>query len=164
MTCFVGPTTRPKTTTMEKRVKLTLKLLRVLKAIKSTKQVYGALPTRSSSIQASQQPLRSRTTALADTYRFAVDAKSAWRHESRRATRASHGATRCMCLRHRLLLHMQRRSAHPTARSYRAPQEVDVKILIAKDTCGGDAFFHVIPQKGTDKAHYSVDAMVKDIS
>jgi hypothetical protein len=42
-------------------------------------------------------------------------------------------------------------------------EEVDVKILIAKDTRGRAAFAHVIPQKGIDEDHYSVDVMVKDI-
>ena len=42
-------------------------------------------------------------------------------------------------------------------------EEVDVKILIAKDTRGKAAFAHVIPQKGIDEDHYSVDVMVKDI-
>jgi len=42
-------------------------------------------------------------------------------------------------------------------------EEVDVKILIAKDTRGKAVFSHVIPQKGVDQDHYSVDVMVKDV-
>ena len=41
--------------------------------------------------------------------------------------------------------------------------EVDVKILIAKDTRGKAVFAHVIPQKGVDADHYSVDVLVKDV-
>ena len=42
-------------------------------------------------------------------------------------------------------------------------EEVDVKILIAKDTRGKAVFSHVIPQKGVDQDHYSVDVLVKDV-
>jgi hypothetical protein len=42
-------------------------------------------------------------------------------------------------------------------------EEVDVKILIAKDTRGRAVFSHVIPQKGVDQDHYSVDVLVKDV-
>ena len=42
-------------------------------------------------------------------------------------------------------------------------EEVDVKILIAKDTRGRAVFSHVIPQKGVDQGHYSVDVLVKDV-
>ena len=42
-------------------------------------------------------------------------------------------------------------------------EEVDVKILIAKDTRGKAVFSHVIPQKGVDQDDYSVDVMVKDV-
>ena len=38
-----------------------------------------------------------------------------------------------------------------------------MKILIVKDTRGKAVFSHVIPQKGVDQDHYSVDVMVKDI-
>lgn len=41
--------------------------------------------------------------------------------------------------------------------------EVGVKILIAKDTRGKAVFAHVIPQKGVDADHYSVDVLVKDV-
>ena len=42
-------------------------------------------------------------------------------------------------------------------------EDVDVKILIAKDTRGRAVFSHVIPQKGVDQDHYSVDVLVKDV-
>ena len=42
-------------------------------------------------------------------------------------------------------------------------EEVDVKLLIAKDTRGKGVFAHVIPQKGVDQDHYSVDVLVKDV-
>ena len=41
--------------------------------------------------------------------------------------------------------------------------EVAVKILIARDTRGKAAFAHVIPRKGVDEDHYSVDVLVKDV-
>jgi hypothetical protein len=42
-------------------------------------------------------------------------------------------------------------------------EEVDVKPLIANDTRGKGVFAHVIPQKGVDQDHYSVDVLVKDV-
>jgi hypothetical protein len=42
-------------------------------------------------------------------------------------------------------------------------EEVKMKILIAKDTRGKAVFSHVIPQKGVDQDHYSVDVLVKDV-
>jgi hypothetical protein len=42
-------------------------------------------------------------------------------------------------------------------------EEVSVKILVAKDTRGKAVFAHVIPQKGVDQDHYSVDVLVKDV-
>jgi hypothetical protein len=42
-------------------------------------------------------------------------------------------------------------------------EEVDVKLLIAKDARGKAVFAHVIPQKGVDQDHYSVDVLVKDV-
>ena len=41
--------------------------------------------------------------------------------------------------------------------------EENVKLLVAKDTRGKAIFAHVIPQKGVDQDHYSVDVLVKDI-
>ena len=37
-------------------------------------------------------------------------------------------------------------------------------ILVAKDSLGKAVFAHVVPQKGVDPAHYSVDALVQDIA
>ena len=42
-------------------------------------------------------------------------------------------------------------------------EEVKVKLLVAKDIRGKAVFAHVIPQKGVDQDHYSVDAPVKDV-
>ena len=46
----------------------------------------------------------------------------------------------------------------------RAGAKVSLTLLVAKDSLGKAAFAHVVPQKGVDPAHYSVDALVKDIA
>ena len=41
--------------------------------------------------------------------------------------------------------------------------DVDVTILVAKDTMTKAVFAHVVPQKGIDLEHYAVDVLVKDL-
>ena len=43
-------------------------------------------------------------------------------------------------------------------------EDVDVTILVAKDTMGKAVFAHVVPQKGIDLEHYAVDVLMKDIN
>jgi hypothetical protein len=40
---------------------------------------------------------------------------------------------------------------------------VDLTILVAKDLKGKAVFGHVVPQKGIDKDHFAVDALIKDL-
>ena len=42
-------------------------------------------------------------------------------------------------------------------------EEVDLTILIAKESMGKSVFAHVVPQKGVDRDHYSVDVLMKDL-
>ena len=42
--------------------------------------------------------------------------------------------------------------------------KVSLTLLVAKDSLGKAAFAHVGLQKGVDPAHYSVDALIKDIA
>ncbi len=42
-------------------------------------------------------------------------------------------------------------------------KDVDLKILVAKDSRGKATFMHVVPQKGVDQDHYAVDALVADV-
>ena len=39
----------------------------------------------------------------------------------------------------------------------------DLTILVAKDLKGKAVFGHVVPQKGIDKDHFAVDALIKDL-
>ena len=41
---------------------------------------------------------------------------------------------------------------------------MSLTLLVAKDSLGKAVFAHVVPQKGVDPAHYSVDALIKDIA
>ena len=43
-------------------------------------------------------------------------------------------------------------------------EDIDVTILVAKDTMGKAVFAHVVPQKGVDLEHYAVDVVMKDIN
>ena len=42
-------------------------------------------------------------------------------------------------------------------------EDVSVTILVAKESRGKSTFAHVVPQKGVDMDHYSVDLLMKDI-
>ena len=42
-------------------------------------------------------------------------------------------------------------------------EEVDVTILVAKDSLGKSLFGHVVPQKGIDQDHYAVDILLGDL-
>ena len=42
-------------------------------------------------------------------------------------------------------------------------EEVDLTILVAKDSLGKSVFGHVVPQKGVDQDHYAVDVLLADL-
>ena len=42
-------------------------------------------------------------------------------------------------------------------------EDVDVTILVAKESTGKSIFAHVVPQKGIDMDHYAVDLLLKDL-
>ena len=46
----------------------------------------------------------------------------------------------------------------------RSGTKVSLTLLVAKDSLGNAIFVHVVPPKGVDPAHYSVDALIQDIA
>ena len=42
-------------------------------------------------------------------------------------------------------------------------EDVDVTILVAKESMGKTVFAHVVPQKGVDMEHYAVDLLLRDL-
>ena len=44
-----------------------------------------------------------------------------------------------------------------------AGEDVDLTILVAKDSRGNAVFSHIVPQKGVDKDQYAVDVLLEDI-
>ena len=60
-------------------------------------------------------------------------------------------------------LHLDKTGIPVAKRAVLEGAEVDLTILVAKDSLGKAVFGHVVPQKGIDPEHYSVDALMEDI-
>ena len=61
-------------------------------------------------------------------------------------------------------LHLDEAGSPVPRDAIRAGAKVSVTLLVAKDSLGKAVFAYVVPQHGVDPAHYSVDALVKDIA
>ena len=60
-------------------------------------------------------------------------------------------------------LHLDKTGIPVAKRAVLEGAEVDLTILVAKDSLGKAVFAHVVPQKGVDPEHYAVDALIEDI-